>query len=141
MSLMINPLVANPTMLNQLQRMQQNMRSLQVASTGTKDTLQQKIENAPLMVPGQGGTDKTDSVQPKDNIGAFANMLHEAFENVNTLQNDAANKQTRFDLGDRKVTLSDVMLATQKAGLSFDATVQIRNKMIEAYRTISQMQI
>ena len=112
MSLMINPLVANPTMLNQLQRMQQNMRSLQVASTGTKD-----------------------------NIGAFANMLHEAFENVNTLQNDAANKQTRFDLGDRKVTLSDVMLATQKASLSFDATVQIRNKMIEAYRTISQMQI
>jgi len=68
-------------------------------------------------------------------------MLHEAFENVNTLQNDAANKQTRFDLGDRKVTLSDVMLATQKASLSFDATVQIRNKMIEAYRTISQMQI
>ena len=63
MSLMINPLVANPTMLNQLQRMQQNMRSLQVASTGTKDTLQQKIENAPVMVPGQNGYDKTDSVQ------------------------------------------------------------------------------
>ncbi len=141
MSLMINPLVTSPTMLNQLQRMQQQMRSLQVASTGTKDTLQQKIENSPVYAPGQSETEKTDSVQTKDNIGAFANMLHEAFEAVNTLQNDSSNKQTRFDLGDRKVTLSDVMLASQKASLSFDATVQVRNKMIEAYRTISQMQI
>jgi len=141
MSLMINPLVTNPNMLNQLHRMQSQMRSLQVASTGTKDTLQQKIENAPVLGPGQSPVEKNDAVEPKDNISAFANMLHEAFENVNTLQNDAANKQTRFDLGDRKVSLSDVMLASQKASLSFDATIQIRNKMIEAYRTISQMQI
>ncbi len=141
MSLMINPLVTNPNMLNQLHRMQSQMRSLQVASTGTKDTLQQKIENAPVFAPGQSPVEKNDAVEPKDNISAFANMLHEAFENVNTIQNDAANKQTRFDLGDRKVSLSDVMLASQKASLSFDATIQIRNKMIEAYRTISQMQI
>ena len=39
------------------------------------------------------------------------------------------------------MTLSDVMLASQKASISFDATLQVRNKMIEAYKTISQMQI
>ncbi|MBQ4246834.1 MAG: flagellar hook-basal body complex protein FliE [Succinivibrio sp.] len=87
---------------------------------------------------------QVDAVSPDqkvDNVGAFANMLHNAFEQVNNLQNDAENKQTRFDLGDRSVTLSDVMLATQKSSISFDATMQIRNKMIEAYKTISQMQI
>ena len=68
-------------------------------------------------------------------------MLHEAFETVNNLQNDSSNKQTRFDLGDRSVTLSDVMIASQKSSISFEATMQVRNKMIEAYRTISQMQI
>ena len=68
-------------------------------------------------------------------------MLNQAFENVNFLQNDSTNKQTRFDLGDRSVTLSDVMLASQKSSISFEATIQIRNKMIEAYKTISQMQI
>ena len=76
-----------------------------------------------------------------DNVGAFANMLNQAFETVNNLQNDSTNKQTRFDLGDRSMTLSDVMIASQKASISFDATIQVRNKMLEAYRTISQMQI
>ncbi|WP_406022148.1 flagellar hook-basal body complex protein FliE, partial [Succinivibrio sp.] len=76
-----------------------------------------------------------------DNVGAFANMLKDAFENVNLLQNDSSNKQTKFDLGDRSVTLSDVMLASQKASISFEATLQIRNKMLEAYKTVSQMQV
>lgn len=140
MSMSVNGLGAT-SMLAQLQKMQQQMRTLSMASADNK-MLNQNVNNTPVF--NQGEVSKPSGAAPveqTDNVGAFANMLHEAFETVNNLQNDSNNKQTRFDLGDRTMTLSDVMLASQKASISFDATLQVRNKMIEAYKTISQMQI
>ena len=140
MSMSVNGLGAT-SMLALLQKMQQQMRTLSMASADNQ-MLNQNVNNTPVF--NQGEVSKPSEAAPveqTDNVGAFANMLHEAFETVNNLQNDSSNKQTRFDLGDRTMTLSDVMLASQKASISFDATLQVRNKMIEAYKTISQMQI
>ena len=121
--------------------MQQQMRTLSMASADNQ-MLNQNVNNTPVFnQPEVTTTSGAAPIEQTDNVGAFANMLHEAFETVNNLQNDSSNKQTRFDLGDRSMTLSDVMLASQKASISFDATLQVRNKMIEAYKTISQMQI
>lgn len=139
MSMSINSLGANGSMLAQLQRMQQQMRTLTDVANGNHVN-QAKVDNSPVYNPSAQAVQAEQAKEP-DNVGAFANMLNQAFENVNFLQNDSANKQTRFDLGDRSVTLSDVMLASQKSSISFEATIQIRNKMIEAYKTISQMQI
>lgn len=140
MSMSINGLGAT-SMLAQLQKMQQQMRTLSMASADNQ-MLNQNVNNTPVFNQPEVTTAAGAApVEQTDNVGAFANMLHEAFETVNNLQNDSTNKQTRFDLGDRSMTLSDVMLATQKASISFDATLQVRNKMIEAYKTISQMQI
>ena len=139
MSMSINSLGANGSMLAQLQRMQQQMRTLTDVANGNHVN-QAKVDNSPVYNPSAQAVQAEQAKEP-DNVGAFANMLNQAFENVNFLQNDSSNKQTRFDLGDRSVTLSDVMLASQKSSLSFEATIQIRNKMIEAYKTISQMQI
>lgn len=140
MSMSINGLGAT-SMLAQLQKMQQQMRTLSMASADNQ-MLNQNVNNTPVFnQPEVTITSGAAPIEQTDNVGAFANMLHEAFETVNNLQNDSSNKQTRFDLGDRSMTLSDVMLASQKASISFDATLQVRNKMIEAYKTISQMQI
>lgn len=140
MSMSINGLGAT-SMLAQLQKMQQQMRTLSMASADNQ-MLNQNVNNTPVFnQPEATTTSGAAPIEQTDNVGAFANMLHEAFETVNNLQNDSSNKQTRFDLGDRTMTLSDVMLASQKASISFDATLQVRNKMIEAYKTISQMQI
>lgn len=139
MSMSINSLGANGSMLAQLQRMQQQMRTLTDVANGNYVN-QAKVDNSPVYNPSAQAVQAEQAKEP-DNVGAFANMLNQAFENVNFLQNDSTNKQTRFDLGDRSVTLSDVMLASQKSSISFEATIQIRNKMIEAYKTISQMQI
>ena len=138
MSMSINSLGANGSMLAQLQRMQQQMRTLTDVANGNHVN-QAKVDNSPVYNPSAQAVQAEQAKEP-DNVGAFANMLNQAFENVNFLQNDSTNKQTRFDLGDRSVTLSDVMLASQKSSISFEATIQIRNKMIEAYKTISQMQ-
>ena len=139
MSMSINSLGANGSMLAQWQRMQQQMRTLTDVANGNHVN-QAKVDNSPVYNPSAQAVQAEQAKEP-DNVGAFANMLNQAFENVNFLQNDSSNKQTRFDLGDRSVTLSDVMLASQKSSISFEATIQIRNKMIEAYKTISQMQI
>lgn len=140
MSMSINGLGAT-SMLAQLQKMQQQMRTLSMASADNQ-MLNQNVNNTLVFnQPEVTTTSGAAPIEQTDNVGAFANMLHEAFETVNNLQNDSSNKQTRFDLGDRSMTLSDVMLASQKASISFDATLQVRNKMIEAYKTISQMQI
>ena len=133
MSMSINGLGAT-SMLAQLQKMQQQMRTLSMASADNQ-MLNQNVNNTPVFnQPEVTTTSGAAPIEQTDNVGAFANMLHEAFETVNNLQNDSSNKQTRFDLGDRSMTLSD-------ASISFDATLQVRNKMIEAYKTISQMQI
>ena len=85
-----------------------------------------------------------DSIAPENagqTVGEFKQLLVDAFENVNILQNQASEMQSRFDVGDRSITLADVMIASQKSSLSFEATLQIRNRLVEAYQSIMQMQI
>ncbi len=75
-------------------------------------------------------------------VGAdFGNLLTKAINNVNALQHTSSDLQTRFDRGDNGVSLSDVMIARNKASVAFDATVQIRNKLVEAYKDLMNMPI
>jgi flagellar hook-basal body complex protein FliE len=60
---------------------------------------------------------------------------------VNQSQTTAENLGKNFALGDDSVSLSDVMIAGQKANISFQATVQVRNKLVSAYHDIMNMQI
>ncbi len=71
----------------------------------------------------------------------FADMLGQALDNVNGLQKESRSMQTRFDLGDPSLSFVDVMVAKEKSGLAFEATVQVRNKFLEAYKTIMNMPV
>jgi len=71
----------------------------------------------------------------------FGNLLKNAINTVNDLQQDAGAKKTAFELGDRSVSLAETMIAGSKAGLAFDATVQVRNKFVEAYKEIMSMPV
>ncbi|GAJ74058.1 flagellar hook-basal body complex protein FliE [Vibrio sp. JCM 18904] len=75
-------------------------------------------------------------------VGAdFNDLLTKAINNVNTLQKASGDLQTRFDRGDADVSLSDVMIARNKSSVAFDATVQIRNKLVEAYKDLMNMPV
>jgi len=71
----------------------------------------------------------------------FGNMLQDALKTVNDLQQDAGAKKMAFEMGDRSVTLAQTMVASSKAGIAFDATVQVRNKFVEAYKEIMSMPV
>ncbi|WP_416232928.1 flagellar hook-basal body complex protein FliE [Castellaniella sp.] len=88
----------------------------------------------------QGLTDQP-SVGQADQAGGFASELARTLNRVSHAQN-AANAQARaFEMGDPNVSLSNVMIDLQKAGLSFQATVQVRNRMVEAYKEIANMAV
>jgi flagellar hook-basal body complex protein FliE len=71
----------------------------------------------------------------------FGDMLKDAVSKVNEIQLESGDMKKRFELGDNSVTLAETMIASQKAGVAFDATVQIRNKFVEAYKEIMSMPV
>ena len=80
---------------------------------------------------GAGGVGKVD----------FASVLRSSMDGVAQMQEQAKTMQNAFVMGDDKVSLSDTMIASQKADISFKATVQVRNKVIDAYNSIMSMQV
>lgn len=71
---------------------------------------------------------------------SFGQVLREKLQEVNQLQLQADELTKQFVAGG-EVDLHDVMLATEQANLALQLTVQIRNKIVEAYQEISRMQI
>jgi flagellar hook-basal body complex protein FliE len=71
----------------------------------------------------------------------FANVLKSSLDSVNQAQHQAKDLQNAFVLGDDKVSLSDTMIAMQKANISFQTTIQVRNKVVAAYNDIMNMQV
>ena len=71
----------------------------------------------------------------------FGSLLKDAVNTVNEIQLDAGAKKKAFELGDRSITLAETMIASAKAGIAFDATVQVRNKFVEAYKEIMNMPV
>ena len=71
----------------------------------------------------------------------FSKMLKQAIDNVNGLQQNTSELRNRFEMGDKEVSLGEVMIAANKSSLAFDATVQIRNKMVEAYKEVMSMPV
>lgn len=71
----------------------------------------------------------------------FAEALKASLDQVNSAQSASKKLGEQFALGDDKVSLSDVMISAQKASISFQTTVQVRNKLVSAYHDIMNMQI
>ncbi|MFC0166596.1 flagellar hook-basal body complex protein FliE [Pseudoduganella danionis] len=71
----------------------------------------------------------------------FSDALKSALDGVNASQVKAEDMSQKFALGDDSVSLSDMMIATQKASINFQATIQVRNKLVSAYHDIMNMQI
>ncbi|HET8705462.1 MAG TPA: flagellar hook-basal body complex protein FliE [Pseudomonadales bacterium] len=72
---------------------------------------------------------------------SFSKTLTNALNSVNETQQTADKMRVAFEKGDPSVDISKVMLATQKSSIAFQATVQVRNKFIDAYKEIMNMPI
>jgi flagellar hook-basal body complex protein FliE len=70
----------------------------------------------------------------------FGDLISNAIGNVNELQATDDKLQDAYDRGEN-VPLTDVVLGMQKSSLAFEATLQIRNKVLKAYEEILNMPV
>lgn len=85
----------------------------------------------------------SSEVKSTENGDAFSSLLTSAMEMIketNTLSNAANAEQMNFALGYSDNT-HDLAIAQQKAALSLQYTVAVKNKVLEAYKEIMNMQI
>jgi len=84
----------------------------------------------------------TPKLRPFDNAGHsdFGSQLRKAVDEVAKSQNDAESSMKAFETGD-EVDVTKVMLAREKASIAFEATLQIRNKLLSAYKDITSMPV
>jgi flagellar hook-basal body complex protein FliE len=72
---------------------------------------------------------------------SFADMLGMAVNKVSDTQQAASQLASAFEIGKSGVDLTDVMISSQKASVSFQALTQVRNKLVQAYQDIMQMPV
>jgi len=71
----------------------------------------------------------------------FADVLKSSLDGVARAQAKSEEMQKAFVLGDNNTSLSDTMIAMQKASINFQTAVQVRNKVVQAYNDIMNMQV
>lgn len=91
-------------------------------------------------IGGIGGIGKPGATESSSKV-SFSDALKAQLDNVSKAQNQADDMGKRFASGDDSVSLSDTMISMQKASISFQATVQVRNKLVSAYHDIMNMQV
>ena len=102
--------------------LQKNAALRDVAQTGT-------VGGAPSV----GGAEGTKP-------GGFTEALNFALQQVNGLQSQAGEAASAFERGET-TDIAAVMLAKQQASVSFEATLQVRNKLLSAYKDIMSMPV
>lgn len=71
----------------------------------------------------------------------FAQVLKNSIDQVNQTQQQAETLAAKFAAGDGNTNLHDVMIELQKANVSFQEMVQVRNKLVSAYHDIMNIQV
>jgi len=92
---------------------------------------------------GSMGLPETGFAQVTPGPGStnFGQILEQSISKVNEQQGVAQSMITGFQTGTGSASVAEVMVAMQKASLSFTAMTQVRNKLVEAYQEVMNMPI
>ena len=99
------------------------------AVLGQIRALREQIDHTAAPTPTDGAKESFGAV-----LGQFVSQVNEA-------QAASTDLAARFEQGDEKVSLAQVMVANQTSSVSFQAAVQVRNKLLAAYQDVMNMQI
>lgn len=107
-------------------------------STINSQGIEQLLQELNRMAAQAGG--QSSSAEGAGGV-EFGEALKAALEQVNAAQGEATQLQQEFDLNAPNVNLHEVMASLQKASLSFQTMVQVRNRLVSAYQEIMNMQV
>lgn len=71
----------------------------------------------------------------------FGELLKNAVDSVNDSKITAGKLKKAYELGDPKVDLPQVMMASQKAGVAFKAMLEVRSQLLQAYKDVMSMPV
>jgi flagellar hook-basal body complex protein FliE len=108
-----------------------------MSTLGTQG-IDQLLQELNRMSAQAGGPADHASNVPGAEFGA---ALQAALQQVSDAQSEAARLQQDFDLNAPNANLHEVMVSLQKASLSFQTMVQVRNRLVSAYQEIMNMQV
>jgi flagellar hook-basal body complex protein FliE len=114
-----------------IQAMLQTLRSHQAQAAGGMDEEGKKVGG----LNGLGGSEKATQ-----GPSGFGDLIRQTVDKVNSNQMEASKIASSYERGEG-VPLTDVVLSMQKSSLSFEATLQVRNKVLKAYEDILNMPV
>ncbi|MES2890155.1 MAG: flagellar hook-basal body complex protein FliE [Pseudomonadota bacterium] len=97
----------------------------------------QAVARAGLQTNGMPLVNKGDAVPG----AGFQDVLKQALSSVSETQNKSAQLQREVQLDNPTVSIEETMVAMQKAQIGFQATLQVRNRLVQAYSEIMNMQV
>ncbi len=102
------------------------------------------MENIPirgdLLSPISDITKQRENGNVQENEGSFGNILTSKIEEINKLKADADDAITKVEFSDSG-SIHEAIIAMEKASISFNTMLQVRNKMLEAYQEVMRMQV
>lgn len=108
-------------------------------STPAIQSVLQQMQSLSAQAAGQPL--KGQAVSTAVGSGSFGDELKASVARINQLQQHARVQKQAFEAGVPGVSLNDVMVESQKASLAFEMGVQVRNRLVSAYKEIMNMQV
>lgn len=100
-----------------------------------------RISSSTAPLTGAGVARRAAAPQNDANSVGFSGALKGALQSVSAAQNRSSNLQTEVQMENPSVSLEETMVAIQKAQIGFQATLHVRNRMVQAYTDIMNMQV
>jgi flagellar hook-basal body complex protein FliE len=88
----------------------------------------------------EGASIQISDTNSTDGSNTFTDSVKGALQEVNSTQQASKALRTAYERGE-DVPLTDVVMSIQKSSLAFEATLQIRNKVLKAYEEIMNMPV
>ncbi|WP_111497732.1 MULTISPECIES: flagellar hook-basal body complex protein FliE [Marinobacter] len=101
----------------------------------------QQVEQENRLKGSLDSIGKPNGVRETQETPGFGDMLKQAVDQVNDLQSESGALRTAYEQGDPNVDIARVMIASQKASVSFEALTQVRNRVVQAYEDIKNMPV
>jgi flagellar hook-basal body complex protein FliE len=109
--------------------------------TSALQQIQSMAAEASNAAEAPGGSMYAGAVSGAESSGGFAAAMKASLDKISGDQMAADGEAKAFEVGAPNVSLNDVMIDGQKAGIGFQFALQVRNKLVSAYNEISQMQV
>ena len=106
-----------------------------------KSNINQILTQLRLISDAISGSLRSDNAQFNPKEVDFSNVFKSVVDQVNAIQQIVGQLSQEFMKGGSDTNLHDVMISLQKANISFQSMIQIRNRLVTAYQEIMNMQV